>query len=941
MKRAISIILTVAMLLSVVALFPVSAADVEHTLDSGNVGAEAYYFGGKVVHQVVYGNGARTKPFVWGDKTTVKEGDESLGTIVLDGMIEDGEWGLPSVSVSSEYAAQSLIGKNDINAKFETPSLENTFYYQAADAAGKSAAPDAGLKYDVYFMWDADYLYVAAKVYDADGHKNARKPDTGANTINETDGVGIGKASSDLWNADAFQIRVDAAGPNSIVDGKGYDASLKGAGDPEEAEKGYTYPWATSVKRSGEELYSSVMNLMVAYTTNNNGYTGVTDGAPRYNPHEAQFYLKDDDGNKTGEIEVVTYYDAMNLSYYNDGSYGEDMWDFVSDGEGRGNIWATCSPVGEPRVGQSGKYGYETVHETTDYEVAIPWSYISEAEDYSFDPYVTRELGVSLGVLNIAAAGQNEFNSYLEWGNGVFPGRMSGNPQTCGGSNSLVLSDVAYSANDACQHPSFDYPSCISGYKCTVCGYEKGYSSGHKYVVTSQTLPTDEADGVTVAQCSTCGDVQTRTHEADYKGVLKSFYRTETTPDSIYDDFSVGYDDTWYQRGYVYDAANDDYKIEEETYIDADGNQATRIKNYGNYKNDDGTLKISYWGAGVRRPYSSNNNIKDDESDNIVNPFGFAVLDFTSTDQTGSYHLVSGLPASYTFKQEIYLDGVVPFEHDYFGENGYHRSYYMWFGGESSIDYCGGIFEIDGTWYFAIVKSGYQGKDVTFAEFENAALAIVPADEELLKWGDWNEMVFFYDKDANVASLYWNGEHVVGAYDHHFTSTKTGNSSDVISRTFSVQFYATDIEIGTKTMASSYVDGFEGSDTPIVPPVTEKYAVVVDGEVVGEYAEGEEVTVTATVAEGYRFLGWNAKGVDLGGSKEATVTFAMPANEVELTSQSAKNGDLTGDGNINISDLFALKVVLAGSGEATDMSDVNGDGGINITDLFALKRMLA
>ena len=939
MKRAISIILTVAMLLSVIALFPVSAADVEHTLDSGNVGAKAYYFGGKVVHKVFYGNGAKAKPYAWGDDYTVKEGDASLGTIVLDGMIGDGEWGLPSVTVSSEYAAQSLIGKNEINAKFETPSLENTFYYQAAKADGTSAAPAAGLKYDVYFMWDADYLYVAAKVYDPDGHKNTQKPDTGAITVNEVDGEGTLKASSALWNADAFQLRVDAAGPNSVVDGNGYDASKLGAGDPEDAKRGYTYPWATSVKRSGEELYSSVMNLMVAYTTNNYGYTGVTDGAPRYNPHLVKFFVKDDAGNKTGEIEEVTYYDAMNISYYNDGGYGEDYWDFVSDGEGRGNVWATATPVGEPRVGSNGKYGYEEVHETTDYEIAIPWSYISEAEDYSFDPYTTRELGVSLGVLNIAAAGQTEFNSFLEWGNGVFPGRMSGNPQTCGGSNSLVLSDEAYTANDTCQHPSFDYPTCISGYKCTVCGYEKGYSSGHKYVVTAQTLPTDSTDGITVAECSTCHDVQTRTLAATHRDVVKSFYRTETTPDTIYDDFSVGYSDIWYERGYVYDKETDDYKIEEETYIDADGNQQTRIKNYGNYKNEDGTPKISYWGVGVKRPYSTNNNIKDDESDNIVNPFGFAVLDFTSTDQTGSYHLVSGLPVSYTFKQDIYLDGVVPMEHDYFGENGYHRSYYSWFGGNSSIDYCAGIFEIDGVWYFAIVKSGYQGKTVTLEEFMNASIVCVPAGDKI-KWQDWNEMVFIYDKDANVASLYWNGEFAVGAYDYHFTTNRSGRDSDVITRSFSTQFYATDIEIGTTSIASKYVDGLEGGDTPVVPPVAKTYAVVVDGETIGEYAAGEEVTVEAAAKEGYKFLGFIAKGVDLGGTKEATVTFVMPENEVELTAQYGKNGDLTGDGNINISDLFALKVVLAG-GEATEMSDVNGDGGINITDLFTLKRMLA
>ena len=50
MKKALSLVLVLAMLVSLVAIVPVAAgaADVEHTLDEHNVGTEAYKFNGNV-----------------------------------------------------------------------------------------------------------------------------------------------------------------------------------------------------------------------------------------------------------------------------------------------------------------------------------------------------------------------------------------------------------------------------------------------------------------------------------------------------------------------------------------------------------------------------------------------------------------------------------------------------------------------------------------------------------------------------------------------------------------------------------------------------------------------------------------------------------------------------------------------------------------------------
>lgn len=69
-------------------------------------------------------------------------------------------------------------------------------------------------------------------------------------------------------------------------------------------------------------------------------------------------------------------------------------------------------------------------------------------------------------------------------------------------------------------------------------------------------------------------------------------------------------------------------------------------------------------------------------------------------------------------------------------------------------------------------------------------------------------------------------------------------------------------------------------------PVPEVYGVKVNGELIGEYEEGAEVTITANPAEtGSRFTGWTAEGLELTEEqkKAETLTFIMPSNEVSLT----------------------------------------------------------
>lgn len=89
---------------------------------------------------------------------------------------------------------------------------------------------------------------------------------------------------------------------------------------------------------------------------------------------------------------------------------------------------------------------------------------------------------------------------------------------------------------------------------------------------------------------------------------------------------------------------------------------------------------------------------------------------------------------------------------------------------------------------------------------------------------------------------------------------------------------------GTAVITVTTEDGgFTASCTVTVKPVPKYTLTVKGGEGSGEYAEGQQVTVTATVPEGQRFVKWTAEGVELETPTAQTLTFPMPANEVTLT----------------------------------------------------------
>ena len=477
MKRILSTIIAIVMVVSVMSFVPFTAnatGDSGHTLDAHNVGFEVPYFSGSTYFYAI--SGAVTDP----DKLVFSIDDDPIniadksgsGELVLDGQIDEDEWGIPIIDVDSQYAAER---------KTTTPSAENTYFWWSqktdtdlngkADLINGEAVHEAGLSYKVWMAWDEDYLYIASLVNDPDYFFSTQ------------DG-------SNIWNGDALQFIIDPEGPNSVSGGTGYDAGST------------PFPWNYPEKKTETSNDGYIANIGAAYCqVGDNGNPCIYDLSHRYNPEKTP--VLDASGNVDYYTVKWSQYDINYLNYYRE---------FVA------------SP-NEIMRSDDGLYAYAAIqprdlndkYETT-YELAIPWSLVSgshyvydeDTDECSFisvdpNPKAGDEYGFSMVLLN-GARGPKNYNSWLTWGSGVCNAQTNNSADfpTAGGSNSMLLvSDEL--GTTGCEH-TFKNPTCSEPYVCTKCGYKKGFAAGHDYVSEVVTPLAGNMDGVIKATCSYCGE---------------------------------------------------------------------------------------------------------------------------------------------------------------------------------------------------------------------------------------------------------------------------------------------------------------------------------------------------------------------------------------------------------------------------------------------------
>ncbi len=888
MKRVLALLVMLAMLISTV-VFSIPVLSVEdNTLDEHNVGIKIPYYSGEVYYSEMKGNhpNSTLEP---GEDPVDRETEKANVTddkIVLDGAINstyggrgargDGdadEWGAPLLHISSKDAATS---------KGTVPSAENTYFYIedkfTPDQVGSVMA--AGMSADIWFAWDEDYLYLAARVYDPDGHS-------------------LRNGGMDVWSGDALEIRVDPNGPNSVVDGHGYNAF--NSGDPEHP----IFPWKDVVRPSWKETYgANVMNLGIGYTGGGRNSMEIYDMSPRYNPAM--------EAGADGSEEVLTWHDMG--TYYNQENY--DPYE---------------NPFGMT-FGTSGSYKEEVPGATsrqavvTDYEVAIPWtlmngSYVDESGDVHIvtdDPKAGDEYGIALTVFN-GANGQDGNNASLSWGSGISGHQLNFDYMTSGGSNSMVLvSDElgTISSNGSAVHEhNFADATCDEPATCSTCGYKVGFPAGHKYSHEVVSVPTATSDGVIRSTCTECEDMVEHTIPATAATVWHDFDQefvkeNDTTSGT---EFSVGFSYQYVDDGGTPDDPTDDKPIFRG---DEDPERKGRQKNAIEYVD------------------------------------GRTVIDL-STGDPGTYFQTETSYTAFGYSYDVKLNDTV-LEED--GNKNYANGVYNCFGGvipgyqskQYGMKYNAGFFLAEGETtkgYFRIYE-GNAGSDPTGN--------IILAESELVDLGTtWHNFTFMFDPESCIAIFACDGEPVVGAWNEGFAME--GVSQVAIIRRMDVSCMLSAMKTGTYTAFN------EASDEPH-PPTPTTYKVTCDGRDAGEYKAGDsvELSVPALYEDEdngvyYRFFTWNVESgdatvtrsdysADNGTANGRKYTMTMPEGDVTLTAEYVAIGDANTDGEITTRDYSKFKVTVGVGTEdlrLAESCDVDGDGKLTTQDSLRLRQLVA
>ena len=106
----------------------------------------------------------------------------------IDGFISDAEWGTYSFSVEASDCA-TADDKDPYN---------RFLYWRTGDRTDYTA-----FEYTVWLRWSENYFYIGVKVNDPDGHS-------------------LKNGTTNTWNGDAIQTRIDKQGANAATEGEDF-----------------------------------------------------------------------------------------------------------------------------------------------------------------------------------------------------------------------------------------------------------------------------------------------------------------------------------------------------------------------------------------------------------------------------------------------------------------------------------------------------------------------------------------------------------------------------------------------------------------------------------------------------------------------------------------------------------------------------------------------
>lgn len=432
----------------------------------------------------------------------------------IDGIVSAEEWGEATTYVAS-YDAATI---------FDSEPVNNRFFMRNPSAPHSFDVDSYNMYYELWLRWDEDNFYIAAKVADPDGHslKNGRY---------------------DTWNGDAFQARIDPAGPNRgdpaynpRTDGKPWsrtDVSNLVFGFVESAG-GFSEAWddiddAGITPFMGGSCIISVAPCGVEYSEDTS--SGITTyeikipwGYIDSQEHTYEYYTR---RNQRGGIGKEY---GMSVCAYNaNGEAGDAAWNAaLSWGSGiinaqHNNYSATCA--GSNLVTLSGERVSESAEYSGTYE-NHPGGYVPELPPFSYDTVIDESRHV-----NLTYTSANDMNTY---GNAIRGQRRRD------GSNWVVAWD-----RDGDRLNDQNYLSTGGRYMSRGCTYTMEFD------VKVTGFDTFE-DGYSCTMYNWFGGSSTVDYECGYNFDTGKFAVIETKTRKVLAEKAADFDDGWHHWVFQY-----------------------------------------------------------------------------------------------------------------------------------------------------------------------------------------------------------------------------------------------------------------------------------------------------------------------------------------------------------------------------------------------------
>lgn len=294
----------------------------------------------------------------------------------IDGYISTEEWGTATLTVEASDAA----------TKDDTSPYSTFLYWRTGGRDDYT-----GIKYDLWLRWSEDYFYIGVKVNDPDGHS-------------------LKNGSTNTWDGDAVQTRIDKAGANAVVEGSDFTVTTA-----------HPKPWSSNdipdflfgyVEIAGgfSEAWENTSNKGMTKFSNNSLGAALCVVAPA----GSNYSTDTQNGITTYEIGIPWVYIVL----------GEEQ----GTGANRQQITSLTYTDYNPRRGKN-------------------WNPAGG---------IGRELGMSLVVLDDGTNPDAKWDAYLAWGSGICEASQTEGAKAAVGSNSVTLSKTAVSqvAGYATYNPS-------------------------------------------------------------------------------------------------------------------------------------------------------------------------------------------------------------------------------------------------------------------------------------------------------------------------------------------------------------------------------------------------------------------------------------------------------------------------------------------------------